>query len=347
MGCDLSILRLLTALVSLVNLLASGGLSKDVAPYFAGANLFAAVKNDGGFRPIEVGNTLRRLTSKCFSHAVASRAATLLLPFQFGIGVRGGCEGIIHATRKLLANSEIPEEEKVILQVDFENAFNLADRSKMFEEVRTHFPEISRWVESTYGVEAFLNHGESTILSSTGFHQGDPLAGLIFSLTMHPVVLKIDRENSWFLDDGALAGDKSGLQKAVDILRQEGPPRGLFLSSTKSKVWSQVQLPDMDREDPLECGIQLDTAEGIKLLGSPIGSLTFEEGIISEKIDKAEYLMEKLSELEDPHSEYVLLRSCFSSPKLSYIMRTVDTLPHSTLMQKFDDAVWSAFLAVQ
>ena len=40
-----------------------------------------------------------------------------------------------------------------------------------------------------------------------------------------------------------------------------------------------MQLPDMDREDPLERGIQLDTAEGIKLLGSPIGSLSFELGL--------------------------------------------------------------------
>ena len=83
------------------------------------------------------------------------------------------------------------------------------------------------------------------------------------------------------------------MQQVVDVLRQEGPPRGLFLSSMKSKIWSQVQLPDMDREDPLERCIQLDTAEGVKLLGSPIGSLSFEEGIISEKNNKAEYLMEK------------------------------------------------------
>ena len=70
--------RLLTTLTGLVNMLSSGGLSADVAPFVAGANLFAAIKKDGGFRPIAVGNTLRRLVSKCIAHAVAGRAATFL-----------------------------------------------------------------------------------------------------------------------------------------------------------------------------------------------------------------------------------------------------------------------------
>ena len=36
--------RLLTMLVSLVNVLAGGKLPKEVVPYFAGGNLFAAIK---------------------------------------------------------------------------------------------------------------------------------------------------------------------------------------------------------------------------------------------------------------------------------------------------------------
>ena len=132
--------------MNLINLLAGGGLPKEIVPFFAGANLFAAIKKDGGFRPIAVGNTLRRLTSKCVSYAVATRAASLLRPYQFGIGVRGGCEGIVHATRQLITNKDIQVQDKWILQVDFENAFNVLDRSKMFLEVRRHFPEISHWV---------------------------------------------------------------------------------------------------------------------------------------------------------------------------------------------------------
>ena len=84
--------RFQSVLSALVNFLASGGLPAEVAPYTGGANLFAGKKKDGTHRPIAVGNTIRRLVSKCIAYVVAGRAAALLRPYQFGVGVRGGCE---------------------------------------------------------------------------------------------------------------------------------------------------------------------------------------------------------------------------------------------------------------
>ena len=60
--------------------------------------------------------------------------------------------------------------------------------------------------------------------------------------------------------------------------------------------------------------------------------MSFEEDVIVEKIDDTEMLMEKLSTLEDPHSEYTLLRSCFSLPKLSGQQLEMEEL--RTLSQK-------------
>ena len=105
--------------------------------------------------------------------------------------------------------------------------------------------------------------------------------------------------------------NKESLQIAVDIIKREGPSRGLVLSETKSKVWIQGEH-QYDPNDPLDRGIPLDTAEGIRVLGAPIGSTSFEEDVILERIVSTEVLMEKLGDLEDPHSEYVLLKNCFS-----------------------------------
>ena len=115
---------------------------------------------------------------------------------------------------------------------------------------------------------------------------------------LHPVVIKIAEEissmklNAWLLDDGELGGKKQALQEAVDILIHEGPSRGLYLSSTKSKVWChQKQTTD---EDPLERNIPLNSDEGMKLLGAPVGSTSFEDKVLMSKIDEMEQRMDKL-----------------------------------------------------
>ena len=81
--------RFQSVLSPLVNFLASGGLPAEVAPYMGGANLFAGKKKDGGHHPINVGNTLRRLVSKCIAYAVAGIAAALLRPLPVWRGSEG------------------------------------------------------------------------------------------------------------------------------------------------------------------------------------------------------------------------------------------------------------------
>ena len=98
--------RVADAVTNLVNLMAGGSVPDAVAPYLCGANLFGAKKKCGGVRPIAVGNLLRRLTSKCFSFALADRAATLLGPHQLGVGIRGGIEAIIHTVREVLQDGD-------------------------------------------------------------------------------------------------------------------------------------------------------------------------------------------------------------------------------------------------
>ena len=58
--------RTLTQLTRAVNVMASGKVPPQVSPFLCGARLHAAIKKDGGLRPIAVGNMLRRLVSKLF-----------------------------------------------------------------------------------------------------------------------------------------------------------------------------------------------------------------------------------------------------------------------------------------
>ena len=82
---------------------------------------------------------------------------------QLGVGVRNGCEALVHTLHTLMDQAM---EDTFLMQVDFTNAFNLADRMAAFEEVKRLFPELAHWVSSCYGTEAVLIYGETIILST-------------------------------------------------------------------------------------------------------------------------------------------------------------------------------------
>ena len=181
------------------------------------------------------------LTSKCVSSAVAPAIAEKLKPLQLGVGVPGGREAIIHAVSAIFHDPHTTTDKKWILQVDMRNAFNLIDRETIFKEVRQHLPEIAPWVEYSYGSQPPLQFGTGTILSCMGVHQGDPLGSLFFALQP---LLKLIQEtvpdfilNVWYLDDGNIIGTPDQLKQVIDILKKEGPPRGLHLCPAKSSVW--------------------------------------------------------------------------------------------------------------
>ena len=313
----------LGALCRLVNTMAAGKVRKEVVPYLFGGNLFAIIKKTGGHRPVAVGDVLRRLTSKCIAYEVSGRAAQQLRPLQFGVGVRGGCEAVVHATRATLASETITHEQKWTLQVDLENGFNQSGREEMFKEVCQYLPDLGPWVESCYRQSSILNFGDGSVISTTGVHQGDPLGTLLFSLTLQPVLKKVQEvpgleQNSWYLDDDMLVGTKEALVKAWDILVAEGAPQGFHLSREKSLV--SCQGHDGNDKDPLRRGVTRVEGGGFKLLGAPVGTQDDKDLILEERLVGIQHLLDSLHLLVDPHMEYTLLCSCFSFPKFSFTL---------------------------
>ena len=180
--------------------------------------------------------------------------------------------------------------------------------------------------------------------------QGDPLASLVFSLVLQPIIDTLEERvpglkvNAWYLDDGTLVGTLDQLQEVVDILMEKGPRRGLILSTAatvaagdrpKTTVWSP-QASLTEEADPLNRGVEKVEEEGIILLGAPVGSQEFVEAKVKQKVEKVEEITGLLPLLEDPHTEFVLLRSCLALPKLSFVLRTTNTTVHNLHLQEFD-----------
>ena len=133
----------LKALTSTVKLLAVGLAPREVIPHLCGAFLLAVKKKGGGHRPIAVGEVLCRLTSKCLSTAVRAEVIRILTPLQVGVGVREGCEAIIHSVSRTLEREDIAPDSRWILLLDFSNAFNTISRECMFK-IRSRIPSLSR-----------------------------------------------------------------------------------------------------------------------------------------------------------------------------------------------------------
>ena len=206
---------------------------------------------------------LRRLTSKCLSRAVQSDALT---PLQVGVGVKAGCEAVVHSVAHILERGDLPVRSRRILLVDFSNTFNSVSREHMFREVRASLPGLSGWVES------HLMFGDHSLLSRCGVQQGDPLGPLCFALTLQPIVERLKREvpsllcNAWYLDDGTLCGTPQDLDAALKIIEEEGPPRGLHLNHHKSLLY--IPPGDDLGSNLLPHDIPV-TSSGFCLLGAP------------------------------------------------------------------------------
>eukprot|EP00731_Ephydatia_muelleri_P023608 Em0015g1191a len=75
-----------------INLLASGQAPAAISQYMASGSLVALRKGTQGIRPITVGESLRRLTSKCLCSLIKEDASVFFQPFQFGVALPQGCE---------------------------------------------------------------------------------------------------------------------------------------------------------------------------------------------------------------------------------------------------------------
>ena len=182
----------LEQLAACSSLLASGAAPASIAPYFAGASLMAIEKKGGGLRPIAIGEILRRLVGKVLCQNVKQAAQTYFWPRQVGVGSPLGADCAIHTVRQWCQRHS-GDSSKVVLKLDFENAFNTVDRAKALAELRAQFPGLARWAHWCYGSHSNLFFGDFKLDSATGVQQGDPLGPLLFACCVQPLVLSIDR----------------------------------------------------------------------------------------------------------------------------------------------------------
>ena len=145
------------------------------------------------------------------------------------------------------------------------------------------------------------------------------------------------------MDDGCVIGTIPQLSQVVDILRRDGPARGLILSTShtvqaparpKTTVWSPGD--STGDEDPLLWGVTRIEESGIILLGAAVGNSAYVAGVLEEKVDKITEVTALLPTIEDAHTEFALARSTLTLPKFMFSLRTTPTTDHTIILEQFD-----------
>ena len=221
---------------------------------------------------------------------------------QVGVGVKAGCEVIVHSVAHILEKQDQPSLSRWILLVDFSNAFNCVNREIMFSAIRTVLPGLSRWVECSYSTDSVLHFKDHSLLSHCGIQQGDLLGPLCFALTVQPIAMRIKRElpnllcNVWYLDDVTICGSPQNLAAALKIIEKDGPWRGLHVNRSKSLLY--IPPDDDPSNNMLPSDIPFSTT-GFSLLGVPLGSDLFREVKVFDRIEKIRIALERLRDLAD------------------------------------------------
>ncbi len=79
----------------------------------------------------------------------------------------------MHTVRQWLRRNAAATD-KVLLKVDFENAFNNVDRHAFLSQCRQHFPGLAPGAEWCYLEPTNLLFGSYVVASESGVQQGDP-----------------------------------------------------------------------------------------------------------------------------------------------------------------------------
>jgi hypothetical protein len=240
----------------------------------------------------------------------------MLLPFQLGVGSKGGVEPVVRAVEKALEGS-LPDEYSHLVSLDFSNAFNSIDRRDLASALKDFAPSLYRVGKWVYGQSAKLvvtgGDGRVEVLESLqGVRQGDPFGPLFFSLAMRRSLQDLatrlgpERLPLAYLDDVYVLAEGEGALAEVEQFWEE---TGSSISLNARKC-AEVSLDDV-REN------------GLEVLGTMVGPAQARQAFLEAKVEKQVAVLSKLPDLASQHA-LLLLRQCLQQD-LRHLQRTLRT----------------------
>ena len=156
-------------------------------------------------RPLGVPSAIRRIATAAVLSEYSSTLADNLLPFNFAIGVSGGCD-FITKTMQLGVDKYITEREqkqqlptRALVSLDLVNMFNAISREELRQIISDEFPALESLADMLYEKdgETYVRMGDGTwavINVTEGFSQGCPLSPVFAALVLNAILRQLQPE---------------------------------------------------------------------------------------------------------------------------------------------------------
>ena len=292
-------------------------------------------------RPIGISEVVRRIISKAILSVTKPDIQSAISSLQLCAGQDAGCEAAIHAMRMIFEN----DNTEGVLLVDARNAFNSLNRESTLHNVQVLCPCLAPALTNIYRKDAELFVAGETILSQEGTTQGDPLAMTMYALGVTPLIQAVntpDAKQLWFADDATTGGRLLHLRTWWDSLANVGPDYGYYVNN--GKTWLVVKAEHLSEAERIFAGTGVRvTVTGKRHLGAALGTRTFIEEYVQEKVEvwKAELNRLSLIAKSEPHAAF----SAFTHGLIGhwmYFLRTIEGI--TPLLQPLEECIRQDFL---
>ncbi|XP_061723449.1 uncharacterized protein LOC133529685 [Cydia pomonella] len=219
-------------------------------------------------------------------------------------------------------SKEHENTENALVKIDLKNAFNCVERDSILKEVLELAPPLYPYLYQCYSDATNLYFKENIVLSQIGAQQGDPLGPLLFCLAIHKSITTLNSPlNVWYLDDGVIGGRPETIIEDLKNLIPTFKELGLEVNPTKCELFcGSMSESSFSALQTLLPGIKRLDKASLSLLGAPI----FPEGVSAALRTKKDALVAARNHLTNlsSHVSMTLLRHCFATPRMTYILRT-------------------------
>ena len=129
--------------------------------------------------------------------------------------------------------------------------------------------------------------GGNELNSAEGTTQEDPLAMLMYAISLQPLISLLHNRSTakqcWFADDATGEGPLEEVKQWWDELRGAGPPLGYY--PNPKKCWLAVKPEKESRAKEMFAGTGINiTTKGRKHLGAALGSRSYLEQYVGSKV---------------------------------------------------------------